>query len=138
MMVFIDTSAWLAITNKTDQNHIAAKKEYTRLMDEKAVFVTTDYILAETITRIRYDSGHKEAVAFFQIITQAAVAKALLINWITPKAWEEAWRIFVKYADQKFSITDCTSFVAAGKLKIKKVFAFDDDFKTMGFWVMPQ
>lgn len=137
MLVFIDTSAWLAIATKTDQNYSIAAAEYTKLLNEKVILVTTDYILTETITRIRYDSGHKEAVKFYQIIKEAQVLKVLLINWINPKIWQDAWQIFAKYNDRKFSITDCTSFIAAKQLKIKKVFAFDDDFKTMGFWIIP-
>lgn len=137
MFVFIDTSAWLAIVNKKDKMHLKAKCEYVKLLEENVVFVTTDYILSETLTRIRYDTGHKEAVKFYEIINDAYLSKSLIIQWVDPKMWHEAWQIFGKYTDQKFSITDCTSFVTAKKLKIKKVFVFDEDFKTMGFWVIP-
>ena len=137
MFIFVDTSAWLAIVNKKDKMHLKARHEYVKLLEEDVIFVTTDYVLSETLTRIRYDTGHREAVKFYEIINDAHISKSLIIQWIDPKIWHEAWQIFGKYADQKFSVTDCTSFITAKNLKIKKIFAFDEDFKTMGFWVVP-
>jgi len=47
------------------------------------------------------------------------------------------WEIFKKYSDQMFSFVDCTSFAICKKIKVDQVFAFDDDFKIMGFLVKP-
>jgi len=49
-----------------------------------------------------------------------------------------AWQLFVRYADQLFSFTDCTSFALMRAMKIDEAFTFDRrDFGAAGFVVLP-
>ena len=45
--------------------------------------------------------------------------------------------IFEKYSDQKFSFTDCTSFVLARRQNVAEVFGFDHHFSMFGFNIRP-
>ena len=47
-MIFVDTWAWLALANKKDKNHKAAKTTYQRIKLE--TFFTSNFILDEFIT----------------------------------------------------------------------------------------
>lgn len=58
--VFVDTSAWLALINKTDHRHNTAKSVRDDLLKEHFRFVLTDYILLETanaLSRIPFDAA---------------------------------------------------------------------------------
>ena len=99
--------------------------------------VTSNYVLAETYTRIRYDDGHAKALQFNALIQEAIKAGRLNLEWITPAIHKDAWDIFENYADQDFSFVDCASFVIAKRVGVKEAFGFDDHFKTMGLILKP-
>jgi len=48
-----------------------------------------------------------------------------------------AWELAKKYTDKDFSFTDCLSFTVMSRLDCRKVFAFDQHFRQMGFEVFP-
>ena len=51
---------------------------------------------------------------------------------------QSAWEIFVRYADQSFSFTDCTSFALMRAMRISEAFTFDrTDFGAAGFVAVP-
>lgn len=136
-MIFVDTSAFIAIVNEKDDNHRAAKRFLDDIKRGKVKvkkIITSDYIIDETLTRIRYSVGHKEAVEWGDGILASKVIDRMEIG---NEFFELAWDIFTKYKDKKLSFTDCTSFAVMKKRGIEKVFAFDEDFERMGFVLMP-
>ncbi|MDI6704053.1 MAG: PIN domain-containing protein [bacterium] len=133
MFIFVDTSAWIATLIKKDINHKKASKYFIKLLDQDMGLVTSNYVLCEVYTRLRYDVGHQKTCEFHTIISKATSNGRISIYWVNENIEKEAWEIFEKYKDQKFSMVDCTSFVIAKRLKIKEVFAFDEDFSIMGF-----
>ena len=60
--VFVDTWAWYALVDETTQDHSIARSANAQLLDEPCIFVTTNYVLDETITLIRYHVHHAAAV----------------------------------------------------------------------------
>lgn len=64
-MIFVDTGAWIAILNRRDQHYQEAVAIYNRLQQRQTRLLTTDYVIDETITRLRYDTNHSLAVMFF-------------------------------------------------------------------------
>lgn len=135
--IFVDTGAWLAIAIKRDQYHVVAVNYYHRLSRKRLSLITTNYVLQETYTRIRYDDGHNKAIQFHEIITEAIQKGRLRVEWITPSIHEEAWILFKNYPDHAFSFVDCTSFVVTKKTGIQTVFGFDTSFKIIGFILEP-
>ncbi|OGM61002.1 hypothetical protein A3A75_01965 [Candidatus Woesebacteria bacterium RIFCSPLOWO2_01_FULL_39_10] len=49
----------------------------------------------------------------------------------------KSWKLFQKLDGRGVSMIDCTSFAVMRRLKIKEAFAFDEDFKNLGFKVYP-
>lgn len=78
--------------------------------------------------------GHKEAVNFGNSLLKSKVVNMVEISKDLKK---EAWRIFVKYKDHRFSYTDCTSFAVLQRMKINRVFGYDKDFESMYFILFP-
>jgi len=135
--LFVDTGGWIAMAVVRDQYHTHAASFYQEFSKLNLPLLTSNYVLAETYTRIRYDDGHDKAIKFHSLIQQAVKAGRLHIEWVTPGIHQEAWTIFQDYADQDFSFVDCTSFVIARHAGVKEAFGFDEHFNTMGFILRP-
>ncbi|MBI5305869.1 MAG: PIN domain-containing protein [Chloroflexi bacterium] len=136
-MIFVDSSVWIAIIDETDRHHQEARESYIDVIQSTSPVVTSQFILAETYTHLRYSVGHHKAVHFHRLVIEAQEKKLLRISWADQTIFDAAWRMFEKYADQNFSFVDCTSFALMRAHKIKTAFAFDDDFRVMGFEVKP-
>ena len=135
--VFVDTGGWIGLVVKRDQFHQEEFSYYQNLSQQKTPDLTTNYVLIETYTRIRYDDGHDKALQFHDIITKAVEVRRLRLEWITLSLYERGWNIFLKYKDQKFSFVDCTSFAVARQANVREIFGFDQNFSTMGFILKP-
>ena len=57
--VCVDTSAWYALFDKDDSEHEAAK-HFQQI--NHSPYLTTDYIIDETLTLVRVRLGHRKAV----------------------------------------------------------------------------
>lgn len=132
MKLFVDTAAWLALNDKTDQHHREALAKALEIKEQRIELVTSEYILDEAITLIRYRISHHAAVIFGESILNSSIVKVLDV---ADKERLKAWELFKKYKDKELSFTDCTSFVLMGNLKIRKVFTFDAHFRQVGFEV---
>ena len=135
--VFVDTGGWIAMAVIRDRYHKQAASFYQELSKHKAPLLSSNYVLTETYTRIRYNDGHGKAIRFHSLIKQAVRAGRLHIEWVTPGIHQEAWTIFQDYEDQVFSLVDCTSFVIAKHAGVKEAFGFDEHFNTMGLILRP-
>ena len=130
-MIFVDSGAWIALLNPRDQHHNAAIAVYERLVLQKAPIVTTDYVIDETITRLRYDVSHPATVKFLDFINRIEEQNVLTVVRIDSALFQEALQLFRQYDSVRFSFTDCTSFAVCQKHKISEAFAFDEHFSIM-------
>jgi hypothetical protein len=134
--VFIDTWAWYALADATDADHVWAQAVNDRLLNEGDIFLTTNFVLDEAITLIRYHLHHAAAVRFHQMVRQMAEGGLVEVVRITEEHEATAWTIFEKYSDQTFSYTDCTSFAVMRELNLIQVFTGDQHFTTAGFMLV--
>lgn len=132
-MIFVDTSAFLAIENRRDRHHAEALAFRDAMLPTGRRWVTSDYVLAETLTTLRFRAGHAIAVDFGQAVRESGL---LTVEAVSILIREEAWRIFKTFADKDFSFTDCTSFVLMERLAISIAFAFDDHFRQYGKFIV--
>jgi len=135
--LFIDTGAWLALNNKRDKYHLEAVKANKDFLDKGYFYVSSEYVLDETYTLLRYDVGHKRAVEFGAEIKLLQEIGDIRIVHINQDILSRAWEIFEKYSDKDFSFTDCTSFAVMAILAIKEAFSFDKHFEQSGFMKLP-
>jgi len=137
MKTFVDTGGWLAVIVQPDQYHDVGVLHYEALIRRRERLFTSDYVLDETVTRIRYDASHATAVAFLDVIAEAERSGALHILHVDNAVWQAAEVLFRQYHDQDFSFTDCTSFVLVQQAGVDEVFGFDQHFLMFGFNVKP-
>lgn len=129
MRIFIDTGAFIALTDADDENHKASRNFYKDAAETGIKFVTTNFVICETINYLRSRLSHRVAVIFRENLKKSGRFEIIAIN---PPIEEAAFSIFKQYADKDFSFTDCTSFSIMRSLKINKAFAFDKHFEQYG------
>jgi len=132
--VFVDTGAWIAITDSRDKYHKAASELYKNLIQEQRNLVTTNLVIAEAYIIIRRTGGHDPATHFLRAIKGSA---RLLKVDSDASVESEAEEILERYSDQDFSYADAVSFVVMRDREIKEAFAFDQHFLTAGFELLP-
>jgi predicted nucleic acid-binding protein len=135
--VLVDTGAWIALGSPRDAHHGAATEHFEALAAGPTRFVTTNYIVAETATHLRYGAGLSNAIAFKSMLERTAARGLLRIIWIDPRLEAEGWAVLRHYADVELSLTDATSAAAARHRRIHEIFGFDRDFEALGFRVAP-
>jgi predicted nucleic acid-binding protein len=135
--VVVDTGAWIALLSRNDQYAGAAAERYGILSAEGARLVTTNYIVDETATRLRYDAGLDAALAYRRMLDDSVQTRRLRIAWIDEPTEREAWRLLEQYRDVTLSLTDATTAVAARRARITEIFGLDRDFEALGLVVLP-
>ncbi len=129
--IFVDTGAWYAVVDKKDPDH---KQAETFLKNNKTPLLTTNFIFDETVTLLRSRLGWSTAKDFGQNLKLSSFVSIVVVK---DEDEERAWQIFLKYKDQDFSFTDCTSFAVMERLKLDTTFSFDSHFEAMKFRVVP-
>jgi len=138
MKLFLDTTALVAYYNISDKHHSEAA-EILRKIKNKEMAVTkiftSDFIIDESLTTIlALTKRHDFAVNLGKSILESPFIEKL---WTTTMVFEEAWKLFQVSSRQRYSFTDCVSFVHMKNLHIETAFSFDEHFKMAGFNTIP-
>ena len=137
MRLFLDTSAFVAIEDLDDGNHRRALEFREKMRRGNTPFrtlFTSNYIVDESLTLLRFHCGHHIAVAFRKAL---ATSKLVEVLWVTGALEKAAWNIFEKRSDKEYSFTDCTSFALMDAEAIRTAFTFDEHFSQQGYNVVP-
>ena len=125
--VFIDTNVFVASRDKNDSTHLKTKDLFEKLIQRKVRFYTSSDIIAESLTVISRKLGKKEAINFLKEVTE--ITEEIFIDEIIHK---RARKLFKRIKSKNISFIDCSSAVATKRNKIKVIFSFDEDFKSLG------
>jgi len=133
-LFFIDTSAFVTLADRGEERHERAV-EFIAGLPAHSTLVTSDFVVDETITRIRTLLGVDAA---YQMAKEILASGKYDVTFITRGICLQALEKMKKFSDKPLSFTDCTSFVVMDQRRIKNVFAFDDDFVRAGYTVHPK
>jgi len=133
--IFIDTSAFIAMSNKKDAHYQEATLYIYSLVKNKYKIISTNIILIETFNFLKRNFKPAEAN---RISSSIKNSRQISVLYSDEDIENRAFEIFQKYSDQRFSFTDCISFAFMEKHEIDQAFTFDDDFKIFGFKVNPE
>ena len=126
--IFIDTSAFTALRDSKDINHLKAKSILKYIKENNFKLVTTNFILDEVYTY--FCRFHSIAVEMGEYIFNSP--GIIDYHRITLEDENTAWNIARKYYDKSFSFNDCTGFSICRRLRINDVFTFDIHFEQFG------
>ncbi|MCC6739160.1 MAG: PIN domain-containing protein [Planctomycetia bacterium] len=133
--LFGDTSAIVALFDHRDAHHATVKALLEELRGRSTHFTTTTDVFDETVTLLRGRVGHAMAVSAGEYLRAGCVWR---VRPVDAAVREEAWALFRRYGDHRFSLTDCTSFVTMSRFRIATALTLDADFRAMGFEVLPE
>lgn len=128
--VFVDTSWFKAFLDPGDKFHHQAEQQYSKIKEKKTHFITTNYIVDETLTLLRIRKNLELSLKFRDMMV--AMSHSLKLIRVMPQDESKAWDWFPKDWS-KLSFTDCTSFAVMQRLELKDVATFDDHFARAGF-----
>jgi uncharacterized protein len=120
MRLFVDTSAFYAALDHSDQDHARA----TSVLSDGNRLVTTDHVLVESWRLARTRLGRDVAERFWGALRGGHA----VVEHVLPGDLDTAWRIGEAFPDQDFSIVDRTSFAVMERMGIAGVASFDDHF----------
>ena len=113
------------------------REHYRRLIESRDTLLTSNLVLAETATRLRYDAGLRAAVAFRALVDEAAAGGLLTVRYTDAELDSQAWDLMEQYADLRLSFVDCVGAVTARAARAAAVFGLDADFAALGFALEP-
>ncbi len=129
-MIFVDTSAWIMLLNRTEKSHSEAVALYESLGN--VTLLVTNYIISETYTWLRKKSGFVAAYSFLESMKRKVVLNQMVIVYSDDSLENEAFKLLDKFKDHKLSHADAVSICAMKRLKVKDVFAYDHHFIIAG------
>jgi predicted nucleic acid-binding protein len=133
MVIFIDTSALLALVNTQDEFHNEAKNQWNAFLESKETLLGNNYVVLESISLIQRRFGMEWIQAL-----QTEILSLIEIAWIDEDQHQAALNTFLTANRRQLSLVDCSSFDTMRRLGIEKVFTFDEHFQEQGFQVIPQ
>ena len=132
MSIFVDTSAFLAVLDRDDGNHVRAAGFWRSAIVSGERWITSNYVLLETFAIVQHRLGI-EAVREFSRDS----APLLDIRWVGAKEHEAALAMLLSAGRRKLSLVDCASFELLRSLGIRRCFALDRHFREQGFECFP-
>ena len=135
--LFVDTGAFYAVYDEDDDHHEEVQRVLSALRSDRPAYgpiFTSRFVLAETATLILYRIGHDAAVDALQTVLQSSTFNILPVD---ARTFREAAEEFERYDDQEISFVDHLTGVLAQEKDIEHIFAFDSDFRTLGYTLVP-
>lgn len=132
--VFVDTSAFVALRNRAEREHQAARAALAALVGERALLFTSNYVFAETYTALLVRIGRPEAIEWGR---RVRVSEAIELVRIDESVEEDAWSILESHSDKTWSYVDATSFALIQRERSTEAFAFDRHFVQRGLTIVP-
>ncbi|WP_123620121.1 type II toxin-antitoxin system VapC family toxin [Halorubrum sp. CSM-61] len=135
---FVDTGAFYAWADEDDAHHQTATRLFDAIRSGDVAYrpiFTSQFVLSEFATLALYKLGHRDAVRALNAIRDAASINVVSVD---DAIFETAAEQFEAYDDQEISFVDHTTGVLASERDVEHVFAFDRDFRTLGFTLVPE
>lgn len=128
MIVWVDTSGFVAVLNSTDEQHAVAEATWKRVSSDGHLLVTSSYVLLETLAVLQRLGGMDPVRRF-----QAEFVGLVAVEWVGQAVHEAAMAMLLEENRRQLSLVDCVSFVLMRDLGVTRAFAFDKHYEERGF-----
>ncbi len=132
MSLFVDTSAFFAVLDADDENHVAARHRWEDLLTQEVALVCSSYVLVETLALVQRRLGIPAVRVF-----QEDIMPVLNVEWVDESLHQVGIASVLAAARRGLSLVDCVSFEIMRRLGIKTAFVFDHHFEEQGFECLP-
>ena len=124
-MVFVDASAWVAISSRTDRHHGEAMRLYHQLLRSATALITSIWTAYEALSIVKTKLGYNQAERLWQRILQTPVVGLIKVS---ERIESDALRLFWQYQDKDWGVVDCASLRMMEEVDCRQAFAFDRHF----------
>src|SRR5262249_19980083 len=139
MNVYVDTGGWVAYFDQSDRFHaLVVSYLQATLLQATDRLVTSDYVLDETVSYLRYHVSHATALTAFRTLSALAQTHRITMLEVNRELRSRAGQILEQFHDQTFSFTDCTSFALCEVHHIQHAVTVDKDFVIFGLVILPE
>ena len=117
-----------------------ANQQHRALKASKRSYVTTDYVLSESVTSLFGAVPFAKAERFVQDLFRSLQTGRNRLVFVSPDQFHRAWTLRQRYRDKPdISFVDFTSMVVMQDLGITDVFTGDAHFRqvNLGFQLVP-
>ena len=123
--VFVDASAWVALTNTKDRYYTDATSIYRRLLQSATPLITSTWTAYEALTIVKVKLGYSQAERLWRRIQRPSVVELVTVD---ERIEAEALDLFWRYKDKDWGVVDCASIVVMDGTGCRQAFAFDRHF----------
>ena len=128
--IFIDTSGFYSLLVRSDRMHERAVRFMARAARDRDRFITTDYVLDESVTLFKARGCARLVPVLFESID---ASRAIRIEWTSPERFRETRAFCLRHSDKAWSFTDCVSFVVMQAHELRDALTGDVHFEQAGF-----
>lgn len=132
MMIFVDTSALYALMDADDRNHPQARSAWADWLDQPVQFLTSNYVLLESLALIQHRLGIQAARQFEEELTPV-----LTVHWVDADLHTIALKMMLAIGQRDLSLVDCSNIELMRQLGHRTIFAFDRHYPEHGLTQRP-
>ena len=129
-LVFADTGYWIAVLLPGDRLHDRATAMAAAY--DEATVATTQMVLTEVLNHVS-GMGLRTKLAATRLLEDLGSNPNVEIIPQTDTQFRTAVERYASRSDQRWSLTDCASFLLMEERGIIEALAFDRDFEQAGF-----
>ena len=126
-MIFLDTSAVLALADTRDSHHTEAVASLEAMMSEGHLLLTHNYVLVESAALLQSRLGPESSMTFL------SDAERFTVHWVSPADHAEAVKLLQTRNQRGLSLVDCMNCVVMRLYAVNTALAFNADFEADGF-----
>lgn len=132
--IFVNTSGWLALYDRNNPNHEAAKRLWEDLRQRPVRLATTDYVLDQMYTALKTFGSIQAAQAFHELVAKSSLIRLFMVDSVI---FDRAWDVFMNDMQPHWTFTDCINYSVIQYLGVSEVFTFDPSFSAPGLVTIP-
>ena len=119
-------------TDASQSRHTQAASTYRTRREQGDQFITTNYILTETVALLTrpLNVARPAVIAFVETLRTATHVEVVHIDEALD---EKAWRLLKERPDKAWSLVDCSSFILMRERGLREALTSDHHFEQAGF-----
>ena len=130
--IYIDTSAFYALIDRSDRFHESAKDLWPTLLGATFDLVTSNYVVSETVNILQHRLGFEAAALW-----QRAMLGVIDVHWVDQAGHNTGMELWLSLGRERCSFVDCVSYITMNKLNIDQVFCFKASYAERGYVMVP-
>ena len=132
-LIFVDTSALIAIGNKRDAFHFQALGINKELSRSNITFITTSAILLEFGNAFSTVNLRPFAIKLIDAVRQSKKWTSIVVD---ENILSRSFDLYRQMTDKEWGLVDCTSIHVATDMGIKNIFSTDHHFEQAAFNIL--